>query len=249
MLETLKVILNGIFKDEKIHKINIYAPENINFEPLLNLGFILEGIISDGIIVQGEYCSEILMGISRENYIKGKRVQLLEIKTKRLVLRILTNEDAQQVLEYYIRNKGHLEMYEPLRNEKFYTLKMQRNIIREGYRQFLKGTAMEFGVFKDKKLIGILKVSNIVYGIFKNGIIGYSIDKEEQGKGYMTESVDALIKYLFKEMQIHRVEASALVTNEASKAVLKKCGFKELGINEKYLFINEIGRASCRERV
>ena len=160
LLETLKVILNGIFKDEKIHKINIYAPENINFEPLLNLGFILEGIISDGIIVQGEYCSEILMGISRENYIKGKRVQLLEIKTKRLVLRILTNEDAQQVLEYYIRNKGHLEMYEPLRNEKFYTLKMQRNIIREGYRQFLKGTAMEFGVFKDKKLIGILKVSD-----------------------------------------------------------------------------------------
>ena len=119
-----------------------------------------------------------------------------------------------------------------------YTLEIQKNIIQEGYRQFLNGTSMECGIFIKNKLIGIIKLSNIVYGIFKNGIIGYSIDKEQEGKGYMKEALMAVVEYAFKEMRLHRIEASALVENERSKGVLKACGFKELGVNEKYLFIN-----------
>ena len=43
-------------------------------------------------------------------------------------------------------------------------------------------------------------------------------------------------------MGLHRIEASVLVDNEKSKRVLNKCGFKELGLNEKYLFIDGIWR-------
>ena len=97
---------------------------------------------------------------------------------------------------------------------------------------------MDFGIFKNNKLIGKIKISNIVYGIFKNGIIGYSIDKDECGKGYMKESLNAIVDYSFQELGLHRLEASALLDNERSRRVLISCGFKELGINENYLFIN-----------
>ena len=42
----------------------------------------------------------------------------------------------------------------------------------------------------------------------------------------------------FEDLDLHRLEASALIDNDRSKAVLIKCGFKQIGINEKYLFIN-----------
>ena len=94
------------------------------------------------------------------------------------------------------------------------------------------------GIFKENKLIGKVKISNIVSGIFKNGIIGYSIDKDQQGNGYMKEAVKMALEYAFKELRLHRIEASALVENTRSRNVLIACGFKELGLNEEYLFID-----------
>ena len=68
--------------------------------------------------------------------------------------------------------------------------------------------------------------------------MGYSIDEQEQGNGYMQESVRLLLKYAFNECGLHRIEASALISNKKSKSVLMKCGFKLIGVSEKYLMIN-----------
>ncbi|MGL5084467.1 MAG: GNAT family N-acetyltransferase, partial [Clostridium sp.] len=147
-------------------------------------------------------------------------------------------DNAQELLEYYNRNKEHLSAYEPSRDNSFYTYEVQKDILLESYKQLLNGSSFDFGIYKDNKLIGKAKISNIVYGIFKSGILGYSIDKDEQGKGYMTEAVNLLTKYSKDELDLHRVEASALVDNDKSKKVLIKCGFEEIGINKEYLFIN-----------
>ena len=97
---------------------------------------------------------------------------------------------------------------------------------------------LNFGIFKDDILIGKLQCSNIVEGIFKSGIIGYSIGKDNENKGYMKEALNLFIKHAFSELNLHRLEASTLVDNEKSQKVLIKCGFEKLGLNKKYLFIN-----------
>jgi ribosomal-protein-alanine N-acetyltransferase len=94
------------------------------------------------------------------------------------------------------------------------------------------------GIFKEDKLIGKIRLSNIVYGAFKSGIIGYSMDAEQQGKGYMKEALKLMLNYCFEEMDLHRIEASTLVDNIKSQSVLKGCGFTELGLNKNYLYIN-----------
>ncbi|WP_423748970.1 GNAT family N-acetyltransferase [Clostridium perfringens] len=43
-------------------------------------------------------------------------------------------------------------------------------------------------------------MSNIVYGILRNAFVGYSIDKEHQGKGYMKEALNTVCSYAFEEM-------------------------------------------------
>lgn len=238
LTETLKLVLKAVFNEIRVNKINIFISELIPVSPFLDLGFVLEGIFNENIYSQGNYFSELSMGINRSDYNYGNRISLVNIEGKDFNIKLLTPEHAQNLLNYYIRNKKHLEPFEPVRDNSFYTYEVQKNILSDSYRQFLNGTAVDLGIFKDDYLIGKLKLSNIVYGIFKSGILGYSIDKDEQGKGYMKEAVNLVVNYAFQDLDIHRVEASALVDNEPSKHVLIGCGFKELGINKKYLYIN-----------
>ena len=238
LIETLKLVLKAVFNEIRVNKINIFISELIPVSPFLDLGFVLEGIFNENIYSQGNYFSELSMGINRSDYNYGNRISLVNIEGRDFNIKLLAPEHAQNLLDYYIRNKKHLEPFEPLRDNSFYTYEVQKNILSDSYRQFLNGTAVDLGIFKDDYLIGKLKLSNIVYGIFKSGILGYSIDKDEQGKGYMKEAVNLVVNYAFEDLDLHRVEASALVDNEPSKHVLIGCGFKELGINKKYLYIN-----------
>jgi ribosomal-protein-alanine N-acetyltransferase len=163
---------------------------------------------------------------------------LVELKGHNITLGNVTSGDAKEILEYYKKNKIHLAPFEPVRDESFYTIETQKKLLNKSYKEFLNGTAIDLGIFKDEKIIGKIKLSGIVHGSYRNGTIGYSIDEDEQGKGYMTESVKLLVRYAFSECELHRVEASALVNNIKSRTVLEKCGFKLVGINEKYLLIN-----------
>ncbi|MBD7912524.1 MULTISPECIES: GNAT family protein [Clostridium] len=236
--ETLSLILKATFKDININKVNVYTVDTISLSSFLDLGFILEGIFFDNIYSQGIYRNEISMGISRDDYNVGVRNNLVELYSDNIMIKLLTPEDSEALLKYYLDNKEHLRAFEPMRDNSFYTIEVQKNILSQSYRQFLNGTAVDFGIYKDDRFIGKLKISNIVNGIFKSATIGYSIDKDEQGKGYMKETVNLAINYAFEELQLHRLEASALVENKKSQNVLLGCGFKELGVNEQYLFIN-----------
>ena len=238
LTETLKLVLKAVFNEIRVNKINIFISELIPISPFLDLGFVLEGIFNENIYSQGNSFSELSMGINRSDYNYGNRISLVNIEGRDFNIKLLTPEHAQNLLDYYIRNKKHLEPFEPLRDNSFYTYEVQKNILSDSYRQFLNGPAVDLGIFKDDYLIGKLKLSNIVYGIFKSGILGYSIDKDEQGKGYMKEAVNLVVNYAFEDLDLHRIEASALVDNEPSKHVLIGCGFTELGINKKYLYIN-----------
>lgn len=236
--ETLKNILRAIFKDVNIYKANFIVNENANLKVFLDSGFTLEGILSENLFVNGVFLDELSFGITRNEYMNPIRNSFVNITSENLEIRNFTPDNAQELLDYYNRNKEHLSAYEPSRDSSFYTYEVQKDILMESYKQLLNGSSFDFGIYKDNNLIGKAKISNIVYGVFKSGILGYSIDKEQQGKGYMTEAVNLLSKYSKEELDLHRIEASALVDNDKSKKVLLKCGFKEIGINKEYLFIN-----------
>ena len=238
LIETLKTILRAIFKDINIYKANFIVNENANLKAFLDYGFTLEGILSENIFTNGMFLDELSFGINRNEYNNVVRNSFVNIVGKNIEIRNFTPDNAEELLEYYIRNKDHLSPYEPARDNSFYTYEVQKDILLESYKQLLNGSSFDLGIYRNNKLIGKAKISNIVYGVFKSGILGYSIDKEEEGNGYMTEAVNLLLKYSKDELDLHRIEASALVDNDKSKKVLLKCGFKEIGINEQYLFIN-----------
>ncbi len=59
--------------------------------------------------------------------------------------------------------------------------------------------------------------------------IGFFIDKDHEGQGYVTEAVKATLYFIFRHLKAHRVSAECDETNLRSFSVLERCGFKKEG--------------------
>jgi ribosomal-protein-alanine N-acetyltransferase len=221
-----------------IYKVSTFVDEDTNVRALTELGYQIEGIVPNSIVLGNTYKHEFLFGIDKDIFNSGERNRNLILRGKNVEVRLLTPENENDVLDYYKSNREYLKPFEPARDESFYTLEVQRKDLIENYKQFLNGISVNLGIYKNDKFIGKIRVSNIVMGVFKNAFVGYSIDKNEQGKGYMKEALGLVLEYVFDDLALHRVEATTLVDNVKSQAVLLACGFKEIGISEKYLYIN-----------
>lgn len=64
----------------------------------------------------------------------------------------------------------------------------------------------------------------------ENGEIGYSLLAEHRGRGFATEAVQALVDAAFSHGKLHRLRAYCLPENRASRALLRRVGFREEGI-------------------
>ena len=235
---SIDMILKTVFKDGNINKVNFLVSETSDISGFLDLGFTLEAILSENLMVNGTIVDELGLGITRNEYISSIKNNIVHMKGNRITIRNFTPADAEELTNYYIRNKEHLREFEPSRDNSFYEVEVQRKILIESYKQLMIGTGMDLGIYLKDKLIGKIKVSNIVHGVFKSAFVGYSIDKEHEGKGYMKDAVLLVEKYCKQYLDLHRLEASVLVDNIKSKRVLLKSGFEEIGINKKYLYIN-----------
>ncbi|MCK8480456.1 GNAT family N-acetyltransferase [Psychroserpens algicola] len=58
------------------------------------------------------------------------------------------------------------------------------------------------------------------------GEIGYILHPEYWGKGFMTETLNTLIRFGFRKLNLHSYAANVNTENENSKALLLKFGFK-----------------------
>lgn len=75
--------------------------------------------------------------------------------------------------------------------------------------------------------------------------VGYMLHADHWGKGLMTEALEVVVRCGFEQFMFHRIEAITAPANEASRALLEKCGFTLEGIlKENYLW-NEVYHDSC----
>ncbi len=236
--DALKVMLNNLIKNKGFHKVNVICDEKISLTPFTNLGFQLEGYISDSLLANFKYEGSLLFGIVEEEFYNNSYKKELTIKGEKVSLKILNSEDAEALLEYYKKNKKHLLNFEPHRDDSFYSLEVQKQSLIESYKEFIRGEGAHFGIYNDKSMVGRIRLNNIIQGVFKSAFIGYSIDEKCQGNGYMKEAVSLVVNYAYEELGLHRIEATTLVDNEKSQKVLKACGFTELGVCKEYLHIN-----------
>ena len=86
------------------------------------------------------------------------------------------------------------------------------------------------------KLGIILKETEEFIGFCNTGIkdelsepnreVAYAISKRYRNKGYTTQAVKGLVKYLFENTDVEHLNAVVLPRNVASNKVIAKCGFQ-----------------------
>jgi ribosomal-protein-alanine N-acetyltransferase len=96
------------------------------------------------------------------------------------------------------------------------------------------------------ELAGAINLTNIVMGAFCSGYLGYFAFQGFEGRGLMTQGLDAVVRHAFRDLGLHRVEANIQPGNTASIALAKRCGFRLEGYSPKYLKI--AGRWRDHER-
>ena len=85
------------------------------------------------------------------------------------------------------------------------------------------------------ELAGVVNINEIVRGVFRSGYLGYYAFVPHNGRGYMTRALRAVLQEAFRHQRLHRLEANIQPDNEASRRLVKRCGFRLEGFSPRYL--------------
>lgn len=152
-------------------------------------------------------------------------VILLPLTSDRLTIQMMRQEHAATLVAY--RNDPDVARFQDWAIP--FTDEMADQLIGEqaGLDGPANGTWVQLAVAHDGTTIGDVAVG--IYDEGRQAMIGYSISPAEQGNGYATEAVTAVLDALFRAPGMHRVSATIDPANLASRRVLEKLGFRHEG--------------------
>ncbi|MGW4437938.1 GNAT family N-acetyltransferase [Streptomyces sp. NPDC004596] len=162
------------------------------------------------------------------------------------VLRPLAADDAPALAAAYVRNRAHLERWEPVRPEAFFTAEGQAERVDGLLRQLAEGAVAPWLLeAPDGRVVGAVTLSGISRGPFCSSCLGYWVAADQQNRGLATAAVREVCRIARDTVGLHRIEASTLTGNTGSQRVPAKCGFEPIGLAPRYLHINGAWR-DCR---
>jgi ribosomal-protein-alanine N-acetyltransferase len=95
-------------------------------------------------------------------------------------------------------------------------------------------------------IAGVIDISNAVRGSFQSAYLGYYAFAGCDRQGLMREGLQAVLRYAFRTLKLHRLEANIQPGNIASITLVRTCGFKKEGFSPRYLKV--YGRWRDHER-
>jgi RimJ/RimL family protein N-acetyltransferase len=160
----------------------------------------------------------------------------LAMKTARLLLRPIRLDDAEAVFTY------------------------RSDLITNQYQGWIPKTIHDVYDFIEKRVTSTIDVVNTWYQLVitrkkdgeligdigihfldsdkKQVEIGYTLDKNQHGKGYATEAVTEIINYLFNELNKRRIITSMDPRNIKSIKLVERLGFRKEAHFKESIFMN-----------
>ena len=167
---------------------------------------------------------------------------LTVLRGRRVLLRSLTPSDFGEFQEVRRRCAGWLLKWEPRRppgapdvigNRAAFAARCRA---RDRERQL--GTGYGFGIFVDGHFAGEINLNGVQRGPFQSAYVGYWIDEQCAGKGYVPESLVVLARHAFDDLGLHRLQVAIIPRNSSSRSVVGKLKLRDEGIAVRYLEIN-----------
>ena len=164
-----------------------------------------------------------------------------DLTTERLRLTVPDRASARAVLDYFERNRSHLEAWSPPAPDDFYTLDFWIRRAAIARDELAAGRSLRLLVrprHEPARVIGTCNYTEVIRGGFQACLLGYGLDQHQVGKGLMEEALRRSLDFVFTEFGLHRVMANYMPINQRSGALLRRLGFVVEGYARDYLFIN-----------
>ena len=113
------------------------------------------------------------------------------------------------------------------------SIEEQKKKLRHLIAQMKNNNGYYFIIYRGEQKTGIIDLYKIDKRNNRAGI-GYGIAKQYWGKGIATKAVKTALKFAKTKQKLHGLNACINPKNTASKKVLKKCGFKKIGLAKEY---------------
>ena len=145
---------------------------------------------------------------------------------KGIKLKILEEREAEQLFKLVDSNRNYLAEFLPFVE---HTKKVEdsKHFIHSALQQFIDGNGFHCGIWSNKELIGVIGLHYLDL-VNKTTSIGYYLAEDFQKKGIMTKCTKALIRYVYEEYDINRIEM--FTKNKKSRAIPIRLGFTQEGV-------------------
>ncbi len=149
-------------------------------------------------------------------------------------------------------SRAFLEPWEPLWGDQALTRATYRARVKRVASDWNNDQGYAFHIFATGKgglprdaLLGGVNLNNIRRLSAQSCSLGYWMGAPFAGKGLMRAALDLLLPHAFASpdvdqpgLGLHRVDAACIPDNQRSRALLRRCGFHEIGLAPGYLKIN-----------
>ena len=154
-----------------------------------------------------------------------------QFESQRLALRSYRPGDGKWYYAMSLRNRKHLMRYESenvaanIANEEAAEI-----LIQELAKEWAKRTYFFIGAFNKKtgEFVAQIYVGPVDWNL-PEFQIGYFVDVNHEGQGYVTEAVKATLRVLFNQLNAHRVRLACDETNLRSIRVAERCNMNREG--------------------
>ena len=158
----------------------------------------------------------------------------------RVNVRLALPDDVDSIIAFFAANEAHLTPYGASCAREQMTREHWSDQIELRRTEFLRDDSCKTFIFRrdDGAVVGSANLSEIVRGPFQAAYLGYALAEREQGKGLMHEALTLLLRFAFAELNLHRIMANFVPSNQRSRAVLERLGFTVEGRANDYLLID-----------
>jgi ribosomal-protein-alanine N-acetyltransferase len=157
------------------------------------------------------------------------------IKAERVYLRWITHDDVDSLYRIF----SHPEVMRYWGAPALADRDAAIALVNEIHDAFERRASMKWGIAlrTDNTLIGTATLFNLNLDN-RRAEVGYGLERAQWGKGYMQETLRALLSYAFDERGLHRLEADVDPRNAASIRTLERLGFQREGFLRERWHVN-----------
>ncbi len=153
------------------------------------------------------------------------------IVSERLVLRCYEAGDGPMYFAVSQKNRTHLARYEA--DNAVMSIENEQDaevIVRELAAEWLARSCFFLGAFNKEtgEFLAQIYIGPVKWDV-PEFEIGFFVDRDHEGQGYVTEAVKAALGFIFEHLKAHRVRLECDDTNVRSWRVAERCGMVREG--------------------